>query len=95
MGMAIFEGWSSMTGLGRVKGRIAVPEGLKMGLLHDPEEEEVRAGTTFQSTDFDLEWHLSSADDETPRPVWTRYAPPAARDGSGSIQYTSSSWSHG
>jgi len=35
-----------------------------MGLLHDPEEEEVRAGTTFQSTDFDLEWHLSSADDE-------------------------------
>jgi hypothetical protein len=53
-----------------------MPGVLKMGLLYDLEVEEVRAGTSFQSADFDLEWHLSSADDETPQPVWTKYAPP-------------------
>ena len=81
-----------------MKGRIAVPEGLKMGLLYDLEEEEVRAGTTFQSTDFDLEWRLSSADDETPRPVWTRYDHTLHQRlgvAAGAFQYTSSTWSHG
>jgi hypothetical protein len=71
----IFKSWSSMTGMGKVKGRVAVPKGLMMGLLYDLVEEEVHAGTTFQSTDFDLQWRLSSITDETILPESTRLFP--------------------
>ena len=83
--MDIFKSWSSMTGMGKVRGRITVPEGLRMGTLYDLVEEEVHAGTTFQSTDFDLEWHLSPQDDGTPQPVWTRSALPHTGDENGSV----------
>lgn len=61
-----------MTGLGKIRGRIIVAEGLKMGLLYDLVEEEAHAGTTFQSTDFDLEWRLAPAKPETLRSLSTR-----------------------
>jgi hypothetical protein len=81
----IFKSWSSMTGLGKVKGKIARLEGLRMGTLYDLVEEEAHAGTTTTSNDFDLEWHLPSVGDETPGPLSGRPIPPDAIDDNGSV----------
>jgi hypothetical protein len=81
----ICKSWSSVTGMGKVEGRIVVTDGLRMGTLYDLVEEEAHVGTTATSNDFDLEWHLPSRDDETPRPPSGRPTPPDATDGNGSV----------
>jgi len=63
----ILKSWSCMTGMGKIRGRKLVPDGLRMGLLYDLVEEEAHAGTTFHSTDFDLRWNLPSSEDHTIR----------------------------
>jgi len=58
--LKILKSWSCITGMGKIRGRKIMPDGLRMGLLYDLVEEEAHAGTTFQSTDFDLRWNLPS-----------------------------------
>jgi len=74
-----------MTGLSKIEGKTIMPDGVRMGALYDLVEEEAHAGLTFDSTDFDLEWHLPSPDGKTSPPVSRRCIPPDARDPNGSI----------
>ncbi|PMD32557.1 hypothetical protein L207DRAFT_518480 [Hyaloscypha variabilis F] len=86
MEVDIFKSWSSMTGMGKIRGRIMIPDGLKMGLLYDLVEEEVHAGTTFQSTDFDLRWNLPTPGDRTSRHASpSTIVPNDAKDDKGSV----------
>ncbi|KAE9382252.1 hypothetical protein N431DRAFT_425683 [Stipitochalara longipes BDJ] len=82
----IFKSWSSMTGMGKIRGRVTVPEGLRMGLLYDLVEEEAHAGTTFQSTDFDLHWNLPTLENRTIRHTSPKTVRPEdANDENGSV----------
>jgi len=83
--VSIVKSCSSMTGLSKVEGKINMPDGLRMGTLYDLVEEEAHAGMTFESTDFDLEWHLPSPDGKALRPLSRRCIPPFAKDPNGSV----------
>jgi len=74
---------SSMAQDGKTEGKLVTHRGLRMGTLYDFVQEEVNSESTYQSTRFDLQWHMLSPTEKqsTTSTLATpgKYVPPHAR----------------